>query len=265
MTPPDVEASRSPSPLIDLRGKNAIVTGGSRGIGRAVALLLARAGASVGVAYRERRADADAVVAECRGYGVYAWAKAGDLTRAEDVEALFKRGDEETDGLDIFVGNHGVWRPEDTAIATMADEQWHATMAANLHSMFYACRAAARRMRNDGRIVLVSSTAAQRGEAFHGDYAATKGALISLVKGFCVELGSRGIRVNVVAPGWVDTEMAASALVGESRERIARAIPIGRIATAEDVAGPIVFLCSELANHVTGEVLNVNGGSVLAG
>ncbi len=265
MTPPDIEATRTMNYLIDLHGKNAIVTGASRGIGRAVALLLARAGASVGVGYRERRADAEAVVTECRAHGAYAWAKAGDLTLAEDVEALFARGDEETDGLDIFVGNHGIWPPDAAAISEMRDEQWHATMAANLHSMFYACRAAARRMRNGGRIVLVSSTAAQRGEAYHGDYAATKGALISLVKGFCVELGSRGITVNVVAPGWVDTEMAASALVGESRDRIARAIPIGRIATAEDVAGPIVFLCSELANHVTGEVLNVNGGSVLAG
>jgi 3-oxoacyl-[acyl-carrier protein] reductase len=253
------------SGLIDLRGKNAIVTGGSRGIGGATARLLARAGASVGIAYRQRKDEADAVVAECRACGVEAWGEAGDLARAEDVEALFARGDEESDGLDIFVGNHGVWPPDDTAIADMVDEQWHATMAANLHSMFYTCRAAARRIRDGGSIVLVSSTAGQRGEAYHGDYAATKGALISLVKGFCVELGDRGITVNAVAPGWVDTEMAASALVGESRARIARAIPIGRIATAEDVAGPIVFLCSDLARHVTGEVLNVNGGSVLVG
>jgi 3-oxoacyl-[acyl-carrier protein] reductase len=204
-------------------------------------------------------------VAECRAQGVHAWAEAGDLTRPENVEALFARGDGEHDGLDIFVGNHGVWPPEDTAIADMSDELWHTTMAANLHSMFYACRAAARRLRDGGRIVLVSSTAGQRGEAYHGDYAATKGALISLVKGFCVEMGARGVTVNAVAPGWVDTEMAAGALVGESRECIARAIPIGRIATAEDVAGPILFLCSELARHVTGEVLNVNGGSVLVG
>jgi 3-oxoacyl-[acyl-carrier protein] reductase len=111
----------------------------------------------------------------------------------------------------------------------------------------------------------VSSTAGQRGEAFHGDYAATKGALISLVKGLCVELGSRGITVNVVAPGWVDTEMADSAFADGGLERIARGIPIGRVASAEDVAGPIVFLCSELGRHVTGEALNVNGGAVLVG
>jgi 3-oxoacyl-[acyl-carrier protein] reductase len=250
---------------IDLRGKNAIVTGGSRGIGRSVAIMLARAGASVGISYRLRQADADSVVAECRALGARAWAEGGDLSKAERVEALFARSDEEFDGLDIFVGNHGVWPPEAVAVADMSDAQWHDTMAANLHSMFYACRAAARRLRQDGRIVLVSSTAGQRGEAYHGDYSATKGALISLVKGFCVELGARGVTVNAVAPGWVDTEMAQGALVGESLERIAGAIPIGRVATADDIAGPILFLCSDLARHVTGEVLNVNGGSVLVG
>jgi 3-oxoacyl-[acyl-carrier protein] reductase len=251
--------------LIELSGKNAIVTGGSRGIGRATALLLARAGASVGIGYRARQADAEAVVSECRALGVQAWAEAGDLARPEDAEALFARGDQEFEGLDIVVGNHGIWPPADVALADMSDAQWHDTIAANLHAMFYVCRAAARRLRPGGRIVLVSSTAAQRGEPYHGDYAATKGALISLVKGLCVELGGRGVTVNVVAPGWVDTEMAASALQEEGRDRIVRGIPIGRIATAEDIAGPILFLCSDLARHVTGEVLNVNGGSVLVG
>ncbi|MDH3272784.1 MAG: SDR family oxidoreductase, partial [Gemmatimonadota bacterium] len=139
------------------------------------------------------------------------------------------------------------------------------TMDANLHSIFYTCRAAARRVRDDGRIVLVSSTAGQRGEAFHADYAATKGAMISFVKGFCIELAPRGITVNSVAPGWIDTEMSESALTGEGRSRVEASIPIGRIASSEDVAGPIVFLCSELARHVTGEIVNVNGGAVLVG
>ena len=253
------------SGLIDLAGKNAIVTGGSRGIGRATALLLARAGASVGVGYRSRRREAEDVVAGCRSFGVHAWAFGADLASPADAEALFAKGDEEFDGLDVFVGNHGIWPPGDVALADMSDDQWTRTMDANLHSVFYTCRAAARRLRDGGRMVLVSSTAAQRGEAYHGDYAASKGAMISLVKGLCVELGSRGITVNAVAPGWVDTEMAEAALEGEGREAIARQIPIGRIAIAEDVAGPIVFLCSELGRHVTGEVLNVNGGSVLVG
>jgi 3-oxoacyl-[acyl-carrier protein] reductase len=251
--------------LIDLTGKNALVTGGSRGVGRATALLLARAGASVGIGYRARRDDAERVVAELRALGVHGWAQAGDLTDAGDVEALFERADREFDGLDIFVGNHGIWTVEDAAVADMTDEQWHHTVDTNLHAIFYACRAAARRVRDDGRIVLVGSTAGQRGEAYHADYAATKGALISLVKGFCVELGRRGITVNCVAPGWIDTEMAAPSYQGEGRRRIESGIPIGRVASADDVAGPIVFLCSRLARHITGEVMNVNGGAVLVG
>ncbi len=253
------------SGLIDLTGKNAIVTGGSRGVGRATALLLARAGANVGIGYRSRREAADGVVAELEAMGVKAWAAAGDLGRPEHVEALFVRGDEEFDGLDIFVGNHGIWPSNDTAIADMTDEQWHGTMATNLHSVFYTSRAAAKRLRPDGRLVLVGSTAGQRGEAYHGDYAATKGAMISLVKGFCVELGGRGITVNCVAPGWIDTEMSATSLKGPERAGIEEGIPIGRVASADDVAGPILFLCSELGRHVTGEILNVNGGAVLVG
>lgn len=251
--------------LIDLKGKNAIVTGGSRGVGRSTALLLARAGANVGIGYRSRKDDAEKVVAELQGLGVQAWAHAGDLSDARQCDELFERGDTEFDGLDIFVGNHGIWPPVDKPVAEMTDEQWHGTMGANLHSVFYTCRAAARRLRQDGRIVLVGSTAGQRGEAFHGDYASTKGAMISLVKGFCVELAPRGITVNCVAPGWIDTEMSADSLQGESRARIEAGIPIGRVASADDVAGPIVFLCSELGRHVTGETLNVNGGAVLVG
>ncbi len=251
--------------LIDLTGKNAIVTGGSRGVGRATALLLARAGASVGIGFRSREAEAQEVVEGCRALGVPAWAEQGDLRKKEDVEALFARGDDEFDGLDIFVGNHGIWPPEDVPLSDMTDEQWHHTMDVNLHSIFYACRAAARRIRDDGRIVLVGSTAGQRGEAFHADYASTKGAMISLAKGFCVELGRRGITVNVVAPGWIDTEMSESALHGEERRTIDEGIPLGRVATAADIAGPILFLCSSLGRHLTGEIMNVNGGAVLVG
>jgi 3-oxoacyl-[acyl-carrier protein] reductase len=251
--------------LIDLRGKNAIVTGGSRGVGAATAIMLARAGANVGIGYRSRKEDAGAVVEACRAEGVHAWAQAGDLASEADVEALFERGDKEFEGLDIFVGNHGIWPPADAPLAEMTNEQWRRTMSANLDSIFYSCRAAARRLRADGRIVLVSSTAGQRGEAYHADYAASKGAMISLVKGLCIEVADRGITVNSVAPGWIDTEMSESALTGEARDRVARAIPVGRIATSEDVAGPIVFLCSILARHMTGEIVNVNGGAVLVG
>lgn len=253
------------SGLIDLTGKNAVVTGGSRGVGRATALLLAQAGASVGIGYRSREAEAQETVRELKALGVEAWTEAGDLGVKEDAERLFKRADEEFDGLDIFVGNAGIWPPDDIPISEMSDEHWKTTMAANLDSVFYTTRAAARRIREDGRIVLVSSTAAQRGEAFHVDYAASKGALVSMVKGLCVELGPRGITVNSVAPGWVDTEMAQPAIGEGRREAIAAGIPIGRIPPAEDIAGPIVFLCSHLARHITGEILNVNGGAVLVG
>ena len=251
--------------LVDLSGKNALVTGGSRGVGRAAALLLGRAGASVGIGYRSRRDEAEKTVDALHEIGVPAWAEMGDLSDPGDVETLFTRADAEFDGLDIFVGNHGVWPSHEASVAEMSDEQWHKTLGANLHSVFYTCRAAAQCLRDHGRLVLVGSTAGQRGEAFHADYASAKGAIMSLVKGFCIELASRDITVNCVAPGWIDTEMSASAFEGADRELISRSIPLGRIATAEDVAGPILFLCSELARHITGEILNVNGGAVLVG
>jgi len=253
------------SALIELTGKNAVVTGGSRGVGRATAVLLAQAGASVGIGYRSREAEAQETVQELKAMGVHAWAESGDLAVREDAERLFRRADEEFDGLDIFVGNAGIWPSDDIPISEMSDEHWKTTMGANLDSVFYTTREAAKRIREDGRIVLVSSTAGQRGEAFHVDYAASKGALISMVKGLCVELGTRGITVNSVAPGWVDTEMAQPAMGDGKRETIAAGIPIGRVPPAEDIAGPIVFLCSHLARHITGEILNVNGGAVLVG
>jgi len=234
-------------------------------VGRATALLLARAGASVGIGYRSREEEARGTLRELEALGVKAWAQAGDLGRSEDAAALFARADEEFDGLDLFVGNHGIWPPEDIGIAEMSDAHWRRTMEANLDSIFFTTREAARRIRDDGRIVLVGSTAGQRGEAYHVDYAASKGALISMVKGLCVELGPRGITVNCVAPGWIDTEMALPAYGKGRREAIAASIPIGRIPPPEDIAGPIVFLCSHLARHITGEILNVNGGAVLVG
>jgi 3-oxoacyl-[acyl-carrier protein] reductase len=139
------------------------------------------------------------------------------------------------------------------------------TMRENVDSVFFTTRAVARVIADHGRIVLVSSTAGQRGEAYHADYGTSKGAVISLTKSLAVELASRDVTVNSVAPGWVDTEMVAGALAGAARARVDAAIPLGRVATADDIAGPIVFLCSPLARHVTGEILNVNGGSVLCG
>lgn len=251
--------------LIDLRGKTAVVTGGSRGVGRAVAVLLARAGASVGIGFRTREEEAREVVEDVRALGVEGWAQAGDLSDPGDAEALFRRADEEFDGLDLFVGNAGIWPPDSIPVEEMTDEHWRRTIRTNLDSVFYTTREAARRIRDGGSIVLVSSTAGQRGEAFHGDYAASKGAIISMVKGLCVELAPRDVNVNSVAPGWIDTEMAEPVFGGGAREAIAETIPLGRIPPAEDIAGPIVFLCSSLARHITGEIVNVNGGAVLVG
>jgi 3-oxoacyl-[acyl-carrier protein] reductase len=247
-----------------LAGKRAVVSGASRGVGRATALMLARAGADVGVGFLAREAEANAVVAEVRALGRKAYAQAGDISTPWGAELLFERALVEFGGIDLFVGNAGIWVPDDVAIADMTDEQWRRTVQANLDSLFYTVRLASRFVAPNGRIVLVSSTAAQRGEAFHADYAASKGAMIALTKSVAVELAPRGITVNCVAPGWVDTEMVAKPMAG-GRERIEASIPLGRVATADDVAGPIVFLCSTLARHVTGEVLNVNGGSVLCG
>lgn len=227
--------------------------------------MLARAGAAVGIGYRAREADAEEVVTELRALGVHAWAQAGDLSRVEDAEALFERADREFDGLDLFVANAGIWPREDVPLVDMTDEQWHRTLAVNLDSAFFTTRAALRRLRNGGAVVWVASTAAQRGETYHADYAASKGAMVSLVKGLCAEVGGRDITVNAVAPGWVDTEMSAEVLRTDRLRDIEADIAIGSVATAEDIAGPILFLCSGLARHITGEILNVNGGSVLAG
>ena len=251
--------------MIDLRGKRALVTGGSRGIGAATARLLARAGANVVIGYRSRTADAESVVAELRADGVTAAAHASDLATRDGAESLVLETVRQLGGLDLFVGNAGVWPEEEVPLAEMDDARWMRTMRENVDSIFFTTRAVARVISDHGRIVLVSSTAGQRGEAYHADYGTSKGAVISLTKSLAVELAPRDVTVNSVAPGWVDTEMVAGALAGDVRTRVDAAIPLGRIATADDIAGPIVFLCSPLARHITGEILNVNGGSVLCG
>lgn len=250
--------------MIALRGKRALVTGGSRGIGAATAVLLGECGADVGIGYRARTEQAAEVVRQVAARGVRAFAHAADIGTKEGAEALLERTQREFGGVDLFVGNAGIWPEADVPLHEMDDARWAATMRENVDSIFYTVRAAARVMSDAGRIVLVSSTAGQRGEAFHADYAASKGAVISLVKSLAVELAPRGITVNAVAPGWVDTDMAAGALAA-ARDRINATIPVGRVATPRDIAGPIVFLCSELARHITGEIVNVNGGSVLCG
>ena len=251
--------------MISLRGKRALVTGGSRGIGAETAVLLAECGADVGIGYRSRAEQAAEIVKRIAGRGVRSFAHAADLTTAEGAAALFDRAEREFGGVDIVVGNAGTWPVAEASVGELDDERWRETLRHNLDAVFHTARGASRAIAGSGRIVLVSSTAGQRGEAYHADYAAAKGATISFVKSLAIELAPRDINVNCVAPGWVDTEMVKPVLGDGGRERIVSGIPIGRIATARDIAGPIVFLCSDEARHITGEILNVNGGSVLCG
>jgi 3-oxoacyl-[acyl-carrier protein] reductase len=253
--------------LIDLSGQVAIVTGGSRGVGAATVHLLAQAGASVAIVFQRREGAARDVARQVEQAGGRATIIQGDVARADDCQRIVDETIRAFDRLDIYVANAGIWPEEDVGVATMPDDRWQQTMRVNLDSVFFGTRSAIPRMHDDGRLVIVSSTAGQRGEAFHADYAATKGALIAFVKSLAVEVAPR-LTVNAVAPGWIDTEMSKGPYErngGRGREAIAAGIPLRRIATAEDVAGPILFLCSPLARHVTGEILNVNGGAVLCG
>jgi 3-oxoacyl-[acyl-carrier protein] reductase len=250
---------------IDLSGRTALITGGSRGIGRAAADLLARAGARVAINYVRDEAAANAAVREIRAAGGEAMALNGDVSQPEQARQLVRDVISAWERLDIVVNNAGIW-DEDVAGEGRLDV-WDRTYAINQRGCFLVTDAAVPHLeKTGGSIVFVSSTAGQRGEARHSAYAASKGALISYTKSLAAELGPRGIRVNCVAPGWVDTEMSAGSL-GNPAERaeIEKLIPIGRVASAADIAGPILFLVSDLARHLQGEVVNVNGGSVLAG
>jgi 3-oxoacyl-[acyl-carrier protein] reductase len=254
-------------PVLSLDGQVALITGGSRGIGAATVRLFARAGARVVFNYVRARTDAEKLVQEC-GTDV-CYAVQADLSGTSSAEVLVRAAVEKFGGLDMLVVNHGIWPADDVGIDQMSDEQWHTTIATNLDSVFALLKhgvAQMKRQARGGSIVLISSTAGQRGEAGHTDYAASKGALISMTKGLSTELAPGGIRVNCVAPGWVDTQMTSEALGdSEHRETIHAAIPVGRVGTPEEIAAPILFLCTEYAAFITGEVFNVNGGAVLTG
>lgn len=252
-------------PTIDLSGKVALVTGGSRGIGRAVCEALGAAGARVAVNYARDREAAKATVAAIRSAGPDAAAFAADISNPEPARRLV--GDVVTrwGRLDIVVGNAGVWEEDVGGTGSLA--VWDKTFAVNVRGAYLVVDAAVPHLlKTRGSIVLVSSTAGQRGESRHSAYAASKGALISYTKSLAAELGPRGVRVNCVAPGWVATDMTAQTLADPSgRKEIERSIPLGHVAEPKEIAGPILFLISELASFVQGEVLNVNGGSVLVG
>jgi len=251
--------------MIDLAGRRALVTGGSRGIGAACVRLLSRAGAAVAFSYRERAEAAADLVRDLEQVGGRAIALPADLGNREGCETLVASAVAALGGLDILVHNAGIWTWG--RIESMNDEVWNETLRVNLDSAFYLTRSAVPHLRTGsaGRIIYITSTAAQRGEAEHSHYAASKGALQSLTKSLAVELAPDAITVNAVAPGWIVTDMVTGALNPDQIAEVEQGIPRGRMGTPEDVAGPVLFLASELAVHMTGEVVNVNGGAVLCG
>ena len=249
-----------------LAGRVAIVTGGSRGIGKATVNLLASHGTKVIVNYvRDEQAATDTVVM-ARAHGVESYAIQADVSQLNEAERLVNETLERFGRIDFLICNAGIW--EGAPVESISEEIWDKTLDINLKGTWSVCRAAVPLMKKQmfGRIVIVSSTAGQRGEANVSNYAASKGGQISFTKSLSTELASFGINVNCVAPGWVETEMTTGVLADEARlESVIATIPQGRVATPEEIAGPIVFLCSEWADHITGEILNVNGGSVLCG
>jgi 3-oxoacyl-[acyl-carrier protein] reductase len=253
--------------VLSLDNRVAVVTGGSRGIGAAIVRLFTQAGARVLFNYQQAKADADRLMKECGGERCVA--VQAQLDSSADAGALVKAAVDRFGRVDIVVGNHGIWPPQDAPVDLMSDEQWRSTIAINLDSIFGLVKHGVAQMKKQaagGHVVLISSTAGQRGEAFHCDYAASKGAIISMVKGLATELARDGIYVNCVAPGWVETDMAAPALHHpEISKRVFATIPLGRAGTPEEIAASVLFLCTPHAGFITGEVLNVNGGAVLVG
>ncbi len=252
--------------MIDLSNQVAVVTGGSRGIGAATAILLARAGANVAISYHKHSQKAVDVADRIASHGRGCIALKGNLENMSECREIVKAVVTEFKRIDILVNSAGIWEPGE--IGKMRQADWNRTIAINLTSTFNMCNIVVPVMKKQkyGRIVNVSSTAGQRGEAFHSHYAASKGGVIAFSKSLAVELISSGIWVNCVAPGWVLTDMTSNEL-GKSKSRleILRTIPRGKIATPEEIAGPILFLSSKLADNIVGEVLNVNGGGVLCG
>lgn len=254
--------------MISLAEKVAVVTGGSRGIGAATVKLFARAGAQIVFSYHRQRAAAAQVARQAGRAGFEAMPVRADLRRLADARMLVERAVRRFGRLDILVANAGIWNVEDIPIEKLSEREWDRMVETNLKSVYAVVRFAVAVMKRQGggRIVAVASTAGQRGEAFHTHYGASKGAIISFVKGLSTELAPHNILVNCVAPGWVDTDMSRPVLARKKSRRWVQAqIPLGRVATAEEIAGPILFLASDLATFMTGEIVNVNGGAVLVG
>lgn len=254
--------------VLSLEDKVALVTGGSRGIGAAVVRAFSAAGAQVLFNYHQAGEAAEKLAKECGGKSRCVAVQA-ELSSPKAARELVSAAVHRFGKLDVMVGNHGVWPPQDAPIDQMTDEQWRRTLAINLDSIFGLVKHSVKQMKKarlGGHIVLISSTAGQRGEAFHCDYAASKGAIISMVKGLSTELARDRIYVNCVAPGWVETDMAAPALRDpDISKRVYATIPLGRAGKPEEIAATVLFLCTPHAGFIIGEIVNVNGGAVLVG
>ncbi len=250
--------------MITLKNKVSLITGGSRGIGAATALLLAKAGSDIAINYVEHGSRAEEVVAGVRRLGRRIVTHQGNVGSGRVAKQFVEKTVGEFGAIDIVVNNAGIWTHG--AIGATTEEIWDETIDINLKGVFNICNVAVPHLKKNGggRIINISSTAGQRGEAFHAHYAASKGGVLAFTKSLSAELAPFRILVNAVAPGWVDTEMNEEVFSDPGfREQVINAIPLRKIATAEDVAGAVLFLASELANHITGATINVNGGSVL--
>ncbi len=251
--------------MISLNYKNVLVTGGSRGIGKACVELFLQAGANVAFTFQSAQAEADKVVAGFNGSSKLKQYKL-NLADAVEIEKVLGLVLSDFGHIDILVNNAGIWK--EAAIDEMTINEWNETMNINLTSAYLITKLLVPDMKKNkfGRIINIASTAGQRGEAFHSHYAASKGGMISLTKSLASELGQHNITVNCVAPGWVVTDMTTDSLADKKIfNKVLGDIPLNKVAQPEEIAGPVLFLASQLASHITGEILNVNGGSVLCG
>ncbi len=251
--------------MIDMKGKTALITGGSRGIGRATTLMFARAGGDVAFIFHKDEKSASEVRQAAEKLGVKSMAYQADVADKGQVDSAVTRAIEDFGKIDILINNAGIWIKN--PIDEMTDERLRETVDVNLLGSFYTIMAVVPHMkkRRSGVIINISSTAGQRGEAYHSPYGATKAAVIGLTKSLAPELVGYNIRVNCVAPGWAETDMSRPSLVGDEKEKVLSKIPMNRVADPDEMAGPILFMASDLATFITGEVLNVNGGAVLCG
>ena len=248
--------------MIKLDGRVALVTGAARGIGRACAKMLAQAGAKVAVNYRAAEDHARSIVDEIRGSGGEARAYRADVAVRTEVDRMFEAARKDLGPIDILVANAGMDPGETTPAEKLSEKGWDRVMDVNLKGMWFCCSAVIPEMkkRRSGRIILIASTSALTGEPFAAGYAVSKGGVISLSGSLARDLGAYDVTVNCISPGWVDTPMTETELVGEHREKIVQALPIKRIGKPEEIAGPVVFLASDLSTYLTGQNIVVDGG-----